>query len=193
MNMSDQQAVRAVALSEAVKVVHEQGPEAVLKTAKTFLDFLVGPVVAPKTSTAGADPAPVKEGKPSANTAGATKSAATSTAKPAAGKAAAAKPKKPTEEELAAAALEKANAEAAAEGEGEEPNTDPIEATAEGVAKAVKLLIEGDKRDDAIALLKKYKAASVSSMQKKSEDEIIEFVASANELLGLGGEPSLED
>lgn len=176
--MSDQQAVRAVALSEATKVVGQQGADAVLTTAKTFLAFLTDTGPSAKTSsTAGADPAPTKEGKPSANTAGASKTA--STAKPAAGKAA---PK---------AAPKKAEPEPEPETEAEAP-TDPIEATAEGVALAVKLLLEADKRDDALSLLKKYKAASVSSMQKKSEDEIIEFVTSANELLGLGGEPSLD-
>lgn len=184
------EAVRAVALAEANKLKGDGGdPAEVVKAAAIFFTFLTGTTPPVKTSSAaGKEPDAKQEGKPSANTAGASK--ATSTAKPAAGKTT--KPVKETEEQIAAKALEKANKEAAEAGETGPLHTDPIEATAEGVALAVKLLLEGDKRDDAIALLKKYKAASVSSMQKKSEDEIIEFVSAANELLGLGGEPSLD-
>lgn len=187
------EAVRAVALSEAIKfnAGNSTDPGAVVKTAGVFLTFLSGTAAPAKTSTAaGAEPGAVKEGKPSANTAGAaTKPAAT---KPAATKAAT-KPPKKTEEQLAAEALEKANAEAAEEGEADVGQTEPLEATKEGVALAVKLLIEGDKRDDAIALLKKYKAASVTSMQAKDEATIEKFIGEVNGLLGLGGEPSLED
>lgn len=181
------EAVRAVALSEAIKfnAGNSTDPSAVVKTAGVFLTFLSGTAAPAKTSTAaGAEPAAKQEGKPSASTAGAkaaTKPAATT------------KPKKPTEQELAAAALEKANAEAEAEGEtGASEQTEPLEPTPEGVALAVKLLIEDGKRDDAIALLKKHKAASVTSMQKKPEETIIEFIDAVNELLGLGGEPSVD-
>jgi hypothetical protein len=177
------EAVRAVALAEANKLKGDTGDAAeVVKAANVFLTFLSGGAGAPaKTSAAGAEPAPKAEAKPTANTAG---------AKPAK----AAKPAKKTEEQLAAEALEKANAEAAAEGE-DEPSgpTEAIPATKEGVSLAVKTLIEGGKRDDAIALLKKYKAASVSAMQAKDEATIGKFIADVNGVLGLeASEPDLE-
>lgn len=187
--MSDQLAVRAVALSESVKLHTalqrgETPTEDIVKTASTFLAFLLGPVQqSAKVSAAGAEPTKKAEDKPSANTAGAKKTTATKVAKK-------------SEEQLAAEALEKANAEAELD---EAPEiTDPIEATAAGVALAVKTMLERDKadastglRDKAIALLKKFKASGVTAMQKQPEDKIIEFVNEANELLGLGADPDL--
>lgn len=184
-------ALRAVALSEANKTLGAKADQSsVLTTAKAYLAFLAGSDASAKTTTAaGAEPDKKAESKPSANTAGATKPAADPK------KVAAAKAAKEAKEEAAAkAALEAAEAEeAAGEPEADEPTqTEPLEADEAGVALAVKLMIEGGKRDNAIALLKKYKAASVTSMQNKDEATVQNFIDEVNELLGLNGEPSVD-
>lgn len=173
---------KAVALAEAVRhhsTSPETSPATIVTTAKAFAEFLLGPAAAAaKASAAGSEPAPKAENKPSATTAGAAK-------KPAA---TAAKPPKKTEEQLAAEALEKAEPA----GEPEEL-TEALEATKEGVSAAVAAMIAKGKagRDHAIGLLKKYKAASVTSMQAKGDEVIAEFIGEVNTYLGLG-EPTLE-
>lgn len=183
--MSDPQAIRAVALSEATKLGTGKTAADVVKIAETYLAFLNPPAAAPKSaSSAGAEPPPKTDAKPSANTAGAK----------AAGKPASAKAtdKKQSEEDAAAAALAKANAEGA---EPYTPPTEAFEATKEGVAAAIAAMIEnkGDgaradlpSRDKAIELMKKYKASKVSALQEKPADVIAEFIATVNELFGLG-------
>jgi hypothetical protein len=183
------EAVRAVALAEATKLKGDTGDAAaVLDAAKLYLDFLSGgPTTPPSRTAAGAEPAPKADAKPSANTAGAKKTAAAATK--AATKAAA-------EDAAAKAALK-----AAEEQEGGDEPTGPSEAfTAdkEGVSAAVAAMIanktgEGPNRDKAIELLKKYKAASVSAMQAKDAATIGKFIAEVNEAFGLeAGEPDLE-
>lgn len=180
------EAVRAVALAEATKLIGDQGDaQAVLNTAKLYLAFLQGePTAPPKQSAAGAEPEKKAEAKPSANTAGATKKAAT--AKKAA-----------TEDAAAKAALAKAEAE---EGSGDEPTgpTEAFTADKEGVSAAVAAMIsnktgEGPNRDTAIALLKEFKANSVSAMQAKDEATVQKFIDKVNAAFGLeAGEPNLE-
>lgn len=179
------EAVRAVALAEANKT-HQGGGDAaaVVKSAETYLKFLSGGTGTPATRTAaGAEPpATPASNKPAATKPAADPKKAAATAKKAAAEAAAAK-----------AALDKANAESEAEGDDEpQTPTDPFPAEAESVGKVVAALIAADKRQDAINLLKKYKAASVSGLIDKGDDTVAAFVSDGNELLGLGGEPDLE-
>jgi outer membrane biosynthesis protein TonB len=184
------EAVRAVALAEANKLIGgTSDANAVVGAATIFLAFMQGGAGAPpKTFSAGTEPAPVKESKPSATTATG-KPAATTAVKPAK----ATKPPKKTEEELAAEALKKANEEAEAEEEAEEESPQgPFEPEAESVGKVVSGLIKAGKRQDAINLLKKYKAASTSGLIEKGDATIAKFVADGNTLLGFESEPDLE-
>lgn len=152
------EAIRAVALTEAVKTVGSEGADKVLAVAAKYDAFLAGTVAA-------AAPA-ASAGKPAA----ATKPAATKPAKPT-------KPAK-TEEQLAAEALAAAEAEAAAEGGEQEYTQDDVAAVVDGLLKA-------GKRPEAVALLKKYKATSVS---KVPADSYAAFVTEGKSLL-----PSEED
>lgn len=181
---SSQEAVRAVALAEAIKY-HANEPvstSVVVNAANDFLTFLLGGDTGPATrAAAGSEPAPQKEGKPSANTAGAKKTTA-------------ATKKADTEAAAAKVALERANAE-----EADDPAVPgAFTADKEGVSAAVAAMIAnksgtGPDRDAAIALLKKYKAASVSAMQAKDEATVTKFINEVNEAFGLeAGEPDLE-
>lgn len=178
------EAVRAVALAEANKVVGASGDaNIVLKTARQFLEFLSPTNPAATRSAAGAEPEKVVESKPSASTAGDKKAADKKAAKVAA------------EQTAAKEALDKANEEEDAD-EAAGP-AEAFEANKEGVSAAVAAMISnktgnGPNRDTAIALLKKYKAASVSAMQGKDEKTLGAFINEVNEAFGLGGEPDLE-
>jgi len=181
------EAVRAVALAEATKLKGDTGDSAVvLEVAGQYLAFLQGAHTGPATRTAaGAEPDKKAESKPSANTAGAKRP--TAAEKKAAADAAAAK-----------AALEAAEAEAEGSGDEDTSPTGRFTADAAGVAAAVAAMIEnkkdtGPNRDTAITLLKEFKAASVSAMQKQSPANIAKFIAKVNEEFGLvDGEPDLE-
>jgi hypothetical protein len=180
------EAVRAVALAEATKLKGDTGDViAVLEVAGQYLNFLQGANTGPATRTvAGAEPEKKAESKPSANTAGAKKP--TAAEKKAAADAAAAK-----------AALEAAEAEGGSGDESTGP-TEAFTADAAGVAAAVAAMIEnktgeGPDRDTAITLLKEFKAASVSAMQKQPADKVAKFISKVNEAFGLtGSEPDLE-
>lgn len=166
------EALRAVALSEAVK----HGTQAsfsigdIVETAEAFLVFLGGESGSPaKVSAAGAEP------KPKATTAAAGKK--TTTAKKSTAK---------SEEELAQEALDSAEAEQEADAEVEEqPEEDAITATKEGVGLVINKLLKAGKRKDALALLKKFGAASVSGVQAK---DFKKFVAEGSKLIGSGEE-----
>lgn len=171
------EAVRAVALSEAVKHHGDSAePSIIVKTAATFLAFLAGDAPTANRSTAGAEPS--KPVKPALDAKAAAKAAA----------------KAKAEEAAAAEALKKANAEAEGDEEGgEDAPTDAFDPTDEAsVAGIVGALIKAEKRQDAINLLKKYKAKSQSELVAKGEATIAKFVSDGNALLGLESEPSLD-
>ena len=113
----DMRAVRAIALSEAIK----SGATDVLATAKSFLAFLNG----------DEDTQPEQEAKP-------------------------AKVAKPTK---------------AAK---QEPKEEPEGPTKEQVGAAVEKLLASNKRKEAIALMGKYKATSVSSLDEKHYADFLE-------------------
>lgn len=158
------EATRAVALAEAGKLNLTTANE-VLAAAAAYDAFL--------TETAEA-------ATPKAAVAATKAGAATKTTKPT-------KPTK-SEEEVVKAALEAQRAEAeAAEGEegadgGDEPTSDDaLPATKDGAQAAVARLLKVNKRKEAIGLLKKFGAASVSGIKPK---DFGKFVAEAVALTG---------
>lgn len=156
------EATRAIALQHAVQ--HHAGKVTdagnVVDTAHRFLNF-IDPVSAEAT-----DPAPAKP-------ATAARLAAAASAKPPAAKPAAAVAKKPskTEDQLAKEAIDKAAAEAEAETEGP---------TKEAIGQAVEDLLKANLRTQAVALLKKHGAKSVSEVPEESYQD---FIDEANTLL----------
>jgi len=165
--MSD--ATRAVAISEAIKLAgfgDDRSVETVLATAKQFDDFLnaTGETTPAKVSTPGKEPAK----KPAV------------AAKPA-GKKTPAK----TEEQLAE---EVATPDEEAEGEPETP-AEPdvvIKFDKDGVQASVAKMLEANKRKEAIALLKKFGAASAGGVKAK------DFKAFITEALKIAGEGDAE-
>lgn len=153
------EALRTIALSEAVK--HAQGnghtPHEVVSFAETFLPFLKADAAdgpAKTTSAAAADPAPKKAAKKSP----------LKTTKPA-----------KSEDELAQEALDNAEAEQ------DEDEAAPAAATKEAVGNVVNKLLKSGKRPQALGLLKKFNAASVSGVKPK---DFKAFVAEGTKLLG---------
>lgn len=155
------EALRTIALSEAVK--HAQGnghtPHEVVSFAETFLPFLKADAAdgpAKTTSAAAADPAPKKP----------------------AGKKPPLKPSKATksEDELAQEALDNAEAE-----QDEDEAAPAAAATKEAVGNIVNKLLKSGKRPQALGLLKKFNAASVSGVKPK---DFKAFVAEGTKLLG---------
>lgn len=165
--MSD--ATRAVALTQAVHVVGAEGVKAVLDAAKTFDDFLLGSDAPAKVSTPGKEPA----------------KAATS-AKPAAG---GKKPAK-TEDDLAREAAAKEAAADAAEEGGEVAESEEYPATSEGVQAVIAKLLQANKRKEAIALLKKFGAASATGVKTKDRAK---FIAEALNVVQPKQEESADD
>jgi hypothetical protein len=159
--MSEQ--LRAHALSEAVK--HAQGSvpaEHVVTIAETFLPFLKADASdgPNKTSSAAAaDPAPKKI---------AAKKTPLKTRK--------------SEDELAQEALDNAEAE-------QEDDEPAPAATKEAVGNIVNKLLKAGKRPQALGLLKKFNAASVSGVKPK---DFAKFVAEGTKLLGAE-EPEEEE
>ncbi len=155
--MSD--ATRAVALTQAVHVVGSEGGQAVLDLAAKFDAFLLGSDAPAKVSTPGKEP-----GKPAG------------TSKPAAGG------KKPTktEDDLAreaAATTKDEEAEGTEGGEGGEAEAgEQYPATKEGVQAVIAKLLQANKRKEAIALLKKFNAASATGVKTK---DAAKFIAEA--------------
>lgn len=91
-----------------------------------------------------------------------------------------------SEEEVVKAALEAQRAEAeAADGEGGEEGadepSDELPASKDGCQAAIARLLKANKRKEAISLLKKYGAASVSGIKSK---DFAKFVAEASALVG---------
>ena len=152
--MSD--ATRAVALTQAVHVVGSEGGNAVLDLALKFDAFLLGSDAPAKVSVPGKEPS-----KPAG------------TSKPAAG---GKKPAK-TEDDLArehAAAQAAADEAADAETEGGEAGTEEeYPATKEGVQAVIAKLLQANKRKEAIALLKKFGAASATGVKTKDAAKFI--------------------
>lgn len=98
-----------------------------------------------------------------------------------------------TEEDTVRDALEAQRQEAEQEAEGEpetdEPATDEdIPATKEGVQAAIAKLLQANKRKEAIGLLKKFGAASATSVKEK---DYAKFVAAAKAELAKGVEEDL--
>lgn len=162
------EATRAVALSEAIKLLgfndRELDVEVILSAAIKFNDFLVSdtkqPQNPPKTSVAGAEPSkPVKQPK-------------------------ATKPVKPAKPETEINPEEDAAAELA---EQDEDESDDIPAGAaipnslDGVKEVVALMLAANKRKEAVGLLKKFKAASATSVKPK---DFAAFIAEAKEIAG---------
>lgn len=152
------EALRTIALSEAVK--HAQGnghtPHEVVSFAETFLPFLKADAAdGPNktTSAAAADPLPKK--LPKKSTLKTTKAAK-------------------SEDELAQEALDSAEAEQ------DEEEVAPA-ASKEAVGNIVNKLLKGGKRPQALGLLKKFNAASVSGVKPK---DFKAFVAEGTKLLG---------
>lgn len=171
---------RSAALAGALQLVSANGkpetPEYVLATARSLLSFLDG---------VDDKPAP------------ATKPAAT---KPTTTKPAAKKPTK-TEDEAIAAVLERqreVEAEEDAEREAEdeaytEVDAEPADefpATKEGAQAVIAKLLQANKRKQAISLLKKFNAASATSIKEK---DYAKFVAAAKAELAKSAEPAEED
>ncbi len=165
------EATRAIALTEAVKTVGAEGDAAkILAVAAQFHTFLQSDAK-PNASTSLA---PVHAEPPKNAT---TKTAAPAAAKPAAAKPAPAKKAPPakTEEQLAAEALAAAEAEQnAADAAGD------AGANKEAVGAVVAALLAAGQRNEAINLLKKFGASSVSGVKAEDYDA---FVAEGNELL----------
>lgn len=160
--MSD--ATRAVALAEATKLaIHfEQGIKSeILDIAKAFDDFLnsVGETTPARTSTPGKEPS--KQ----------------STARKAPAK---------SEDEVVKAALEAqrqeaAAADAAADAELSEQTEFPP--NKEGVQAVIAKMLQANKRKEAIALLKKFKAASATGVKP---EQAADFIKEALEIVGGG-------
>ena len=132
------EALRAVALSEAVKTVAQSGSaSAVLTCAKTYLEFLTG---APSVGAEAPKPAPKATTK-------------------------AVKLTPPFEDQPEAEKAEKA----------EKPEKPTV--SKEQVGKVVSNLLAANKRPQAVALLKKFGATSVS---KVSESDYAAFVSEGN-------------
>lgn len=165
--MSD--ATRAVALTQAVHVVGSEGGAAVLALAKSFDDFLLGDDKPAKVSTPGKEP-----GKPATS------------AKPAAGG------KKPvkTEDDLAREAATTATSEEEGEPETEAAAGDEYPATKEGVQAVIAKLLQANKRKEAIALLKKFGAASATGVKTK---DAAKFIAEALKVVAPEQEESGDD
>jgi hypothetical protein len=171
--MSD--ATRAVALSEATKLgLGDAG--ATLQAAKAYNDFLTA-------DSTGAEPKPAPAPKATAATAA---KPATTAKKTAAKAAATASP----EDAAAAAGLEAAAdadaaadaAELSAEDDGEIP------VSREGVQAVIAKMLEANVRKEAIALLKKYGAASATSVKEK---DFGKFIADALKLIPAAEESDL--
>lgn len=162
------EATRSFALQEANKREQFLSAVEVVAAAKVFDAFLAAPGnVVTAASAAGAEPGKKAEGKPSANTAGAKKLTAN----------------KKTEEQLAEEALAAAEAESNQEDADEENASIPR--TKEGVEMIIAKLLKAKLRDEAITLLKKYKAASVSGVKEK---DYVAFVTEGSKLLPAEGD-----
>lgn len=172
---------RSAALAGALQLVAANGkpetPEYVLTTAQALLSFLDGTDVT--------KPAPA--GKPTAAT-------KPTTTKPAG-------TKKKTEDEAIRDALEaqkaadaEADAEVDAEDEADaEVDAEPADefpATKEGAQAVIAKLLQANKRKQAISLLKKFNAASATSIKEK---DYVKFVAAAKAELAKSAEPAEED
>lgn len=164
--MSD--ATRAVALTEAVKlaVAFEQGDRSeILDIAKRFDDFLnaVGEGEPQKTSTPGKEPPKTTAGSNARKTT----------------------PK--TEDEAVNQSVEDDKNAEDLKGGGE---TEVYPANKEGVQAIIAKLLQANKRKEAIALLKKFNAASATGVKDK---EAAKFIAEAKKILGTesGGEEDL--
>jgi len=167
--MSD--ATRAVAISEAIKLAsfgEDRSPESVLAVAKQFDDFLnaVSETTPAKVSTPGKEPAK----KPAV------------AAKPA-GKKAAAKTEEQLAEEVATPDEETGDPETPAE-----PDV-VIKFDKDGVQASIAKMLEANKRKEAIALLKKFGAASAGGVKPK---DFKAFITEALKIAGEG-EPESDD
>lgn len=160
------EATRAIALQEAVKVKGDSKSYAdVLTAAKAFHEFMTADSKpAQSMSTPGKEPAAPPP----------TKSAAKPAAKPATVKPTVKPPLKPvkSEEEAAAELQADADAEVAAETAAEEAaigdEADPQAATIDDIGQVISDLLAGKKRNECVALLKKFGATSKSGV--KPED-----------------------
>lgn len=157
------EAARFYALDQAVKVVGPGASSAdVLSVATQFVAFLSPAATGAAQSAAGPEPDKAKDAKP-----------ATRAAK------AAAAIKSAKGEDAKAAATLAADADADAETDAELGDTS-AGPTEQDVKDAVSLALAGNKRAEVIALLKKYKAASASSVK---EGDRAAFIAAAAALL----------
>lgn len=167
------QALRAVALSEAVKTLGSQATQSeVIAVANLYLAFLSADEQQP------APPAPAPAPTPPAPTPKAP------APKPAPKAPAPKKAPAKTEEQLAAEALEKANAEAAeaeaAEADEADGESKPKALTKDDIAECVDKMLKAGKRPEAVALLKKFGATTVSGVKAA---DYTKFVAEANKLV----------
>lgn len=163
-------ATRAIAIQEAGKLGLKSAAE-VVAAAKLYNTFITAENTPSATmiATPAADPAVTK----------ATNKPAPAKAAPAA-KATPAAAKKPTPEQIAAAALAAADAEAATPETAETAETaEPEGYTEQSVKDAIGSLLDSGKRTEAIALLKKYGAASASGVK---EDKREEFIAECGDI-----------
>jgi hypothetical protein len=138
---------RVIALQQAVIHFEKHGGN-VIATAETFLTFLLGQ--------------PTSIALPNANATAAKQVATKESVKTK-------KPAKSEEQLVAEAAARVAATEAAADAE-----EAPTGATKEAVGKAVEAMLKANKRKEAVALLKKFGAESVSSLAATNYDAFVE-------------------
>lgn len=144
---------RAVALQEASKLGLGDA-ELTLKAAKAFDAFLNGGAQVTPAVVSAAGKEPAKPGR---------KKAATVAATP--------EPESNPEDDAAAELAETEEDEA----------TDEIPPTLQGAKDAVSLMLAANKRKEAVALLKKFSAASATSVKPK---DYAKFIAAAIEIAG---------
>lgn len=166
MSTSD---TRAQALAAAIQTLGgSAGADEVLIAAVKFEAFLTGVLTGVQTAETPQQPAGSK--------------------KPATGA------KKPTksEEEVVKAALEKQRAEAEAAGadgnDGDEPTGDAELTEDEDVRAVIARMLAANKRKEAIALLKKFGAASAKGVKAA---DITKFIAAALKIVGTTSEEDL--
>lgn len=147
---------RAVALQEASKLGLGDA-ELTLKAAKAFDAFLNGGAQVTPAVVSAAGKEPAKPGR---------KKAATVAATP--------EPESNPEDDAAAELAETEEDEA-------EVATDEIPPTLQGAKDAVSLMLAANKRKEAVALLKKFSAASATSVKPK---DYAKFIAAAIEIAG---------
>lgn len=150
------EASRFFALDQAVKVAGPGAPVSdILSVATEFVFFLTAPQDTPAQSAAGPEPEKAKPATRAAKAAAAIKSA------------------KGEEAKAAATLAADADADADADAAGDVPSE-------QDVKDAVSLALAANKRAEVIALLKKYKAASASSVK---EDDRVAFITAASALI----------